>query len=101
MPAGMQCWDANGKLVVDIGDYNCRLIGSTSLAYPINTYEVMNNFSGISANGSFATVSATTSPDPYSVAEFAVRTYDNGFRVFCTSPGNAAATLTINIYGFL
>lgn len=102
MPAGMQCWDETGKLVVDIGDYNCRFLGATGISYPANTAVVTGSYSGLKANGSFGVVVATTSGGGVtSIAEFAVRTYDGGFRIFNISPGNAAATITINFYGFL
>ncbi|KGT88037.1 hypothetical protein NG99_22305 [Erwinia typographi] len=102
MPAGMQCWDETGKLVVDIGDYNCRYIGALNVSFPANTAVITASYSGLKADGSFGVVVATTSGGGVSsIAEFAVRTYDGGFRVFGISPGNAAATLTVNLYGFL
>lgn len=102
MPAGLQCWDATGKLIVDIGDYNSRYLGSVNVAFPANTLVITFSYSGLKANGSFGVVVATTSGGGVSsIAEHAVRTYDGGFRVFCISPGNSAATLTINLYGFI
>lgn len=102
MPAGMQCWDETGKLIVDIGDYNCRFLGTTSISFPANTPVISGSYGGLTANGSFGVVAATTSGGGvFSIAEFAVRTYDGGYRVFCISANNDAATLTINLYGFL
>lgn len=31
MAQGLQCWDASGRLIVDIGDYNMRYMGSVNL----------------------------------------------------------------------
>ena len=31
MAQGLQCWDGGGTMVVDLGDYNMRYMGSTSL----------------------------------------------------------------------
>lgn len=102
MPAGMQCWDANGKLVVDIGDYNCRLFGAVNVSFPTNTAVITVSNSSLKANGSFGVVVATTDGGGvFTLSRFAVRTYDGGFRIFCTSPANSAATLTVNLYGFL
>lgn len=102
MPAGLQCWDATGKLIVDIGDYNCRFLGAINVSYPANTAVVTTGYSGLKANGSFGVVVATTSGGGvFSISEFAVRTYDGGFRIIGIAPNNAAATLTINLYGFL
>lgn len=33
MAQGLQCWDASGRLIVDIGDYNMRYMGSVNLMY--------------------------------------------------------------------
>lgn len=102
MPAGMQCWDETGKLIVDIGDYNCRFIGSLNVPFPANTYEVTAGYAGITANGSFGVVVATTSGSgALSISECAVRTYDGGVRIMRILPSSQAVTLTINLYGFL
>lgn len=99
MPAGLQCWDANGKLIVDIGDYNCRYLGATTVAIANNQASVSKSFSGLSINGSFGVV-VSSSPD-FGLESFAVRTYNNGFTVYSTSASTSAATLTVNLYGFL
>ncbi|MGK6325776.1 hypothetical protein ACMGEE_01565 [Erwinia sp. DT-104] len=102
MPAGMQCWDETGKLIVDIGDYNCRFIGVVNVSCPANISEVTVSYAGITANGSFGVVIATNSGAGISsISEYAVRTYDGGIRVIGIFPSNRAATLAINLYGFL
>lgn len=102
MPAGMQCWDTNGKLIVDIGDYNCRFFGAVNVSFPANTSAITVSYANLKANGSFGVVVATTSGGGvFSLSQFAVRTYDGGVRVFCTASANSAAILTINLYGFL
>lgn len=100
MGAGIQCWDATGKLVADVGDYNCRFIGSINVSMPGNTPVVTAGFNGITAAGSFAVIvsSSTTIRTP---GTFTCRTYDGGIRLFSLLKSAAAATLTIHVYGFL
>ena len=31
MSQGLQCWDGNGNIVVDIGDYNMRFMGTYNI----------------------------------------------------------------------
>jgi len=31
MSQGLQCWDEYGRLIVDVGDYNMRYIGTVNL----------------------------------------------------------------------
>lgn len=100
MPAGMQCWDASGKLVVDIGDYNTRYLGRTTATMAANTNQLTGSFSGLTANGSFAVV-ASVSGTNLTPPQFATRVYDGGYRVFKLSRFTAAATLTLDLYAFL
>ncbi|WP_139810733.1 hypothetical protein [Pantoea rwandensis] len=61
MPAGLQCWDATGKLVVDIGDYNTRYLGRASGTIDTNAAQLFIPYSGVTLNGSFAVIVATQS----------------------------------------
>lgn len=99
--SGLQCWDASGKLIVDIGDYNCRYLGATAIAIPQNTPVVAGTFAGLTAAGSFGIVVNSSNGVGFNYSTYAVRTYDGGFRVFYTSGSNTATTLTIHFYGFL
>ncbi|WP_447743320.1 hypothetical protein [Enterobacter asburiae] len=40
MAQGLQCWDAAGRLVVDLGDYNIRYVGT----YYVNTSNGVWNY---------------------------------------------------------
>lgn len=100
MAAGLQCWDATGKLIVDIGDYNTRYLGRTTVTMAANTNLVAGSFAGLTLSGSFVVVSASSSSN-FSPSNFAARSYDGGFRVFKLSSYTAAVTLTLDMYAFI
>ncbi len=101
MPCGMQCWDASGKLVVDIGDYNTRYLGRTSVTIPANTNVATGSFSGLAAAGSFAAVVSVSSSSYFKPNNFATRTYNGGYRVWRLSRDVTAVTLTLDLYAFI
>lgn len=102
MPAGLQCWDASGKLIVDIGDYNSRFLGETTVAISNNAASVSKAYPGLTQNGSFGVVVASSAAGGgFATESYAVRTYNNGFTVYSTSVATAASTLTVHLYGFL
>lgn len=99
--SGLQCWDASGKLIVDIGDYNCRYLGSATINIAANTPVTTGSFGGLTENGSFGVVVNSTSGVGFNYSTYAVRTYNGGYRVFYTAGSNIATTLTLNFYSFL
>lgn len=102
MPAGLQCWDENGKLIVDIGDYNSRFLGETSVAIGNNAPSVSATFPGLTQNGTFGIVVASSAAGGgFATESYAVRTYNNGFTVYSTSAATPESTLTVHLYGFL
>lgn len=100
MPQGIQCWDASGNLVADIGDYNLRLIGSVNITAPTGSTPVTTAYAGVTSAGYFA-VPVAASSGAYSLNYYACRAYDGGIRTYATLPAAVANTLTINIYGFI
>lgn len=38
MAQGLQCWNANAELVVDLGDYNIRFMGTYTITNPPATF---------------------------------------------------------------
>ena len=53
MSQGLQCWDENGNLVVDIGDYSIRYIGTYSFrSGSAKSYTI--TVPGMSSTGWFA-----------------------------------------------
>lgn len=101
MPCGMQCWDASGKLVVDIGDYNTRYLGRTTVTIPANTNVATGSYGGLTAAGSFAAVVSVSSTSYFKTNNFATRTYDGGYRVWRLSRDVTAVTLTLDLYAFI
>lgn len=101
MPCGLQCWDASGKLVVDIGDYNTRYLGRTTVTIPANVNMVTGSYGGITSVGSFAAVVSTSSTSYFKTNNFATRTYDSGYRVWRLSRDVTAVTLTLDLYAFI
>ncbi|MEX5411289.1 hypothetical protein EGT71_01375 [Atlantibacter subterranea] len=101
MPCGLQCWDANGKLVVDIGDYNTRYLGRTTITMSENINAVAGAFSGLTAVGSFVVVVSAASSVNYTPANFCARAYDGGFHIFKLSRYTSSVTLTLDMYAFL
>ncbi|MFS7360285.1 hypothetical protein AB6896_15620 [Rahnella inusitata] len=102
MPQGIQCWDAAGNLVADIGDYNCRLLGTVNITSPVAANPIITtSFSGMTAAGSFAVIVATSNA-AYPSNLYACRAVDGGFNTYLlTTTLSVAVTLTVYLYGFL
>lgn len=104
MPSGLQCWDASGKLVVDIGDYNTRYMGRTTANVDGTVNSLTVPYTGATLNGSFAVIVAAKSntpnlpgADPY---EFAARTVNGGILLIRVG-GPKSITLTLDVYAFI
>lgn len=102
MPQGVQCWDAAGNLVADIGDYNCRLIGSMNIASPVaSNPAIITPVTGMTAAGSFAVIVSTSSA-AYPSNLYACRAVDGGFNTYLLSTTlSVSVTLTVYLYGFI
>lgn len=103
MPGGLQCWDASGKLVVDIGDYNTRYLGRTSAAISSNINQLNVPFSGATQNGCFAVIVAAQSNSPGFGAdtyEFAARALNSSILIMRVGQPKSV-TLTIDVYAFI
>ncbi|AVV37842.1 hypothetical protein [Pantoea vagans] len=101
MPGGLQCWDANGKLIVDIGDYNTRYLGRTAVTMAANTNVVTGAFGGLTTSGSFVVVVSASSSVYYTPSNFAARALNGSFNIFKLSSYTAAVTLTLDMYAFI
>lgn len=101
MAGGLQCWDATGKLIVDIGDYNTRYLGRTTVTMTANTNQVAGSFGGLTTSGSFVVVVSASSSVYFTPSNFAARAYDGGYRIFKLSAYTAAVTLTLDMYAFI
>lgn len=104
MSAGLQCWDASGRLIVDIGDYNTRYLGQTVATIDTNASQMSVPFNGSTQNGSFAVIVAAKSnssgapnADTY---EFAARALNGSVQIIRVG-GPKSVTLTIDVYAFI
>ncbi|WP_312181296.1 hypothetical protein [Pantoea sp. CTOTU46764] len=103
MPAGLQCWDATGKMVVDIGDYNTRYLGRASASIDTNAAQLFVPFSGSTLIGCFAVIVGAQSNTPGLGAdsyEFAARCLNGGVQVIRVG-GPKSVTLTLDVYAFI
>ncbi|CUW22514.1 Uncharacterised protein [Serratia grimesii] len=101
MTGGIQCWDASGKLIVDLGDYNTRYIGRMQISMPAQSFQTTAPYPGSIESGSFGVIISTSNashpPDRYMT-----RAYDGGMRLYCIDPSfNQTVTVTIDVFSFL
>lgn len=92
MSQGLQCWNSAGTLIVDLGDYNIRYMGSVNLAVTQGGTQWTVPFSGFRTSGWIA---IPNSGEHYFYAipgtnQFTVRYLPVG--------GAAAATVTWLVY---
>ena len=95
MPQGLQCWDGEGRVVVDLSDYSLRYMGSTSVSF--STGETSKNvaFSGATQEGSFISIISTG----LTVNEYFCRAYNGGFTAYyLPTGGSPAITLNVEVY---
>lgn len=62
MPAGLQAWDANGNLVVDLGDFSTRFVSRHNVSFPSNVRQVSFSVPGLTGTNSFAVIMGGTVP---------------------------------------
>ncbi|ELY3545781.1 hypothetical protein SMX40_003378 [Cronobacter turicensis] len=95
--AGLQCWDASGRLVVDLGDYMVRHRGRITVKAPggVNQFDVA--IPGATASGSFAAITTTL----MQTRIWGTSCYDGGVTVFFVPGTSFADTLTIDLYDFI
>ncbi|MEG5874664.1 hypothetical protein [Enterobacter ludwigii] len=96
MAQGLQCWDASGRLVVDLGDYNMRFMGTASLAIAAGTTNVWTvNFTGVRPSGWLII------PVTNDFSQFYCVPQTNSFSVRYTPTGGIyAQTLSFELYAF-
>lgn len=95
--SGLQCWDASGKLVVDLGDYMVRHVGTITVKAPAAVNQFNVAMPGATASGSFAAIT-----DIFMVTRiWGTSCYDGGVTVFFVPGTSYADTLTIDLYNFI
>lgn len=97
MPQGLQCWDGNGRVAVDLSDYAIRYMGSLSVTLASGETQKNVAFAGATQDGSFATI-VSTGP---TVNEYFCCAYNGGITLYyLPSKGSAAITLNVEVYNF-
>lgn len=98
MAQGLQCWDALGRLAVDLTDYNLRFLGVFSARFTPGVASINVAVSGATASGTLGIITAS---DNASVNEFFCRAYDGGINIlYLPTGGTYNTTLTIEVYNF-
>lgn len=97
MSQGLQCWDGNGTLVVDLGDYNMRYMGAVNLSVSAGTTTSWNvSFPGMKPNGWLAIMRTTQWWN-----DFYCIPGTNSFIVqYLPTRGIYSQTITFDVYSF-
>lgn len=56
--SGLQAWDGNGNLIVDLGDFSTRFVWRQDVYFPRTTFVQSFAVSGINGYNSFAAIKA-------------------------------------------
>ncbi|MCE0499839.1 hypothetical protein LU226_00215 [Pantoea sp. Pb-8] len=103
MPAGLQCWDERGRLIVDLRDYNTRYVGSVSGTIDATAPQLFIPYSAATLSGCFGVIVSTKSNSqgyaafPY---EFSARAINGGIQIIRVG-GAKNVTLTVDVYAFI
>lgn len=97
--SGLQAWDQNGNLVVDLGDFSTRFVTRVAVSIPSGGIMGSAYVPGINGYNSFACVKATNFGHVDST--YAAVTRENAVDViFLPSRESVAITLYVEIYQF-
>lgn len=103
MPQGLQAWDANGNIVVDLGDYSTRFITSVVIFVPSGQSAASVGVAGLSNLNCFAVIvnSDEAAIDGIFLTEFTSSIVNGG--VWATSivgPRSYGRTVYIDVYAY-
>lgn len=96
MAAGLQCWDASGNLVVDLGDYSTRFIGRYNVNFPRSVDRVQLNVPGVTDSNSFASVMGANLGSTY-VTDYAPVCRSGGIDIIYVPGRNPSVDLTLYV----
>lgn len=99
--SGLQCWDAKGTLIVDLGDYMTRYHGKATITIAKGAASGSVAFSGATQAGTFAAITAANPRGGFN--ECIVRATNGKLTAYYLPTGNAlyAFTLTVEVYSFI
>lgn len=95
---GMRCWDATGKLVVDIGDYNVRYMGALSLKFPAGVTVIDVPYPDMSNRGWVVCPTAVQGDFPY---KFMCLPYNGGFKMVRLNAMAAERILSVEVFSYI
>lgn len=96
MAQGLQCWDGSGRIVVDLGDYNMRYMGSTTLSIAAGQTSWTIGWAGMRTTGWLPVLASTQFYN-----EFYCIPQNGSFAVqYLPTGGSYAQTLTFEIYKY-
>ena len=97
MPQGVQCWDGDGRIAVDLSDYAIRYIGSTSVSFSAGDRSKFVSFAGVTQDGTCISYGSSGAR----ANEYYCRAYNGGFTVlYLPGGGSPANTLNVEVYNF-
>lgn len=97
MSQGLQCWDASGRLVVDLTDYSIRYIGRLTVSFTAGETSKNVPFTGATQDGTVIAIVSTW----VGVNEYYCRAYDGGFTIYYLPVnGSNAVSLNLEVYNF-
>ncbi|WP_154943690.1 hypothetical protein [Klebsiella grimontii] len=98
MGFGLQCWDANGKMVVDTSDYNCRYLGTFSVKMPPGATSVSQSVPGVTLGNSFAAITKASYGSGFIMAYCVMG--NNIFTLYSSDGYHTDETFTVEVYRY-
>ncbi|WWV91956.1 hypothetical protein [Escherichia phage PJNS034] len=94
----VRCWNAAGKLVADVGDYNVRYLGRQTITYPAKAASARGNLAGLTASGSFGVIVGASQG---AFNDYVVKAVNGGYEVLANRTIYQNTTLTVDLYSFV
>ncbi|ELQ6036669.1 hypothetical protein [Cronobacter sakazakii] len=95
--SGLQCWDASGKLVVDLGDYMLKKQAEVRVPSKTGSYKQVN----IPITGVTASCFAVLNTDYIQDNTWVTACYDGGVTIYFTLGQYFSGTATLEVYSYI
>lgn len=102
MAAGLQCWNASGKLIVDLTDYYLRYVGTYTVKMPAGDGKTLKSVATTVPNmtaGGWMAVIKSANPS-YTLGDHVTRCQTGKFTTYLMGKSGSASTLTVEVYQF-
>lgn len=98
MAQGLQCWDASGNLIVDLGDYNIRFVENKSVTCSGSAISWTFPYSGMTENEWLV---VTPYDNTGVISSYVCIPYNGGFYIrYLWTTHSSSDTFTVGIYRF-